>query len=260
VRGPNPGWLYGNLSWHADPESPRQINPPGATKEGMLVDGALPDDLRRGGSFADPPGHTDYPWGALQGLVVAARVLERHDPQLVIWHVEDKAIHRAARLMHVSWEQEYGGWAAQGDDAWLPHFLDEAYGTFWAAPDDPESWEAGKNAGWPYVLPMAPLPTGAVVPGPGRDAFRLEQNFPNPFGAGTSLRYHLPHAERVRLTIYDVAGRVVATLLDGVQPAGAHTLRWNGADAGGRPVASGVYWCRVETAARRDAVKLTLIR
>jgi hypothetical protein len=259
VRGPNPGWSYGNRSWHVDPDDPRQINPPGATKDGVLLDGGLPDDLRRGGSFADPPGHTEYAWGALQGLTVAARILERHDPQLVIWHVEDKAIYRAARLLQVDWDQTYGGWAAQGDDAWLPHFFDEAYGTFWAT-EDPEGWEAGKNAGWPYVLPMAPLPTGVPLPVPGPESIRLEQNFPNPFGSGTSLRYHLRRAESVRLTIYDIAGRAVVTLLDGVQPAGAHTLRWNGVDARGRPVASGVYWCRVETAARRDAVKLTLIR
>jgi len=258
VRGPNPGWSYGDLSWHADLHDPRQINPPGASRGGVVIDGALPDDLRRGGGFADPPGRTNYPWGALQGLVAAARILERVDPYLGIWHVEDRAIQRAARLLQVTWEAEYGGWAATGDEAWLLPFLDEAYGTTWSS-GDPHEWGAGKNAGWAWVLGDDPLPTGSGIEVP-LDAFRLEQNFPNPFGPGTRIRYHLPRGERVRLTIYDVTGRAVATLQDGVQTPGTHTLQWNGVDSGGRAVASGVYWCRITAGRRSDSIKLVLVR
>ena len=74
-----------------------------------------------------------------------------------------------------------------------------------------------------------------------RLAFALT-NHPNPFSAATTIAYELPQAERVSLAVYNVLGQRVATLLDGQrQPAGAHTLRWDGAGESGQRLASGVY-------------------
>ncbi len=154
VVGPKPATAsYGkNLSWHADVNKPRLINPAGATKLGMNIDGVIADDLRRGGSFAEPPGSSGYPWEHLQGAVTAARILQRAG--LSIWEVGDNAIYRAAYALQVRFEQRYGGWAAAGDDEWLLPFLDEAYGTIWTTSYDQVSsriWKAGKIAGWAYV-------------------------------------------------------------------------------------------------------------
>ncbi|MEW6511695.1 MAG: CHRD domain-containing protein [Bacteroidota bacterium] len=74
------------------------------------------------------------------------------------------------------------------------------------------------------------------------ETFRLEQNYPNPFNPSTSIRFELPASSQVTLRIYDILGREVATLIDGIVPAGASVVRW---DAKG--MASGVYLYRLTT-------------
>ena len=79
--------------------------------------------------------------------------------------------------------------------------------------------------------------------GPGGNApgrYALEQNFPNPFNPSTVIAYHLGAEARVTLRVYDVLGRVIATLIDGVIPAGSHRVTWNAAACG-----SGVYFARL---------------
>ena len=70
--------------------------------------------------------------------------------------------------------------------------------------------------------------------------------YPNPFNASTTLRYTLSRPARVRMSVYDVLGRYVRTLMDEACPAGSHALMWDGTDEGGRTVASGVYLYRME--------------
>ena len=146
VTGPNPGYRYGkDVSWHVDLQNLRWINPAGATKEGMNIDGFCPDDMRRGGAFQNPPQPTRYVWEGQQGLIMAARVLQRRG--LPIWDVADKAIFRAAYALQI---RLGGEWKAKGDDLWMLPFYDNAYGTNWAQGND--VWGAGKNVGWAYVL------------------------------------------------------------------------------------------------------------
>ena len=64
---------------------------------------------------------------------------------------------------------------------------------------------------------------------------------PNPFGGTTSIAYALPRDTNVRLSVFDAAGHLVRTLVDGTVPAGTHTVTWNGADAGGRRAPVGIY-------------------
>ncbi|MFH1844266.1 MAG: FlgD immunoglobulin-like domain containing protein [bacterium] len=82
----------------------------------------------------------------------------------------------------------------------------------------------------------------------------LQQNFPNPFNPVTTIEFELPAPTVVKLSIHDLAGRHVATLLDGLEAAGAHSLVWNGRDGSGRTVGSGVYYYRL------DSAELTLTR
>jgi N-acetylmuramoyl-L-alanine amidase len=70
--------------------------------------------------------------------------------------------------------------------------------------------------------------------------YALDQNFPNPFNPSTVIGYHLPAAARVSLRIYDVLGREIAALVDGVVPAGSHSVTWNASLCG-----SGVYFARL---------------
>lgn len=75
--------------------------------------------------------------------------------------------------------------------------------------------------------------------------FALSQNYPNPFNPKTEITFALPEPSTVRLTVLDLLGREVAMLEDRVLPAGYQTARWNGRNAKGEPVGSGLYFYRI---------------
>ncbi|MCY3738714.1 MAG: T9SS type A sorting domain-containing protein [Gemmatimonadaceae bacterium] len=75
--------------------------------------------------------------------------------------------------------------------------------------------------------------------------FQLGSNYPNPFNPSTLIPYQLPAPMAVRLEVFNVLGQRVATLVDGEQPAGAHTAEWDATDAAGQAVGAGVYICRL---------------
>jgi hypothetical protein len=88
----------------------------------------------------------------------------------------------------------------------------------------------------------------------------LEPVRPNPLRAQGEIAYTLTGAGRVRLAAYDVAGRQVAVLTDGVQEGGRHFLRWDGRDAGGHLLPAGVYLLRLETVGRETSQKVVIAR
>lgn len=90
--------------------------------------------------------------------------------------------------------------------------------------------------------------------------FELQQNYPNPFNAGTRMTFTLPEAARVELAIYTLRGRRVATLLDAHREAGVYHLSWNGVDAAGAAVASGIYVLQMRAGNFRMTRKLILLR
>ncbi len=77
-------------------------------------------------------------------------------------------------------------------------------------------------------------------------AFRLEQNYPNPFNPSTTINYHVSEPTTITLTIYDMLGRKVKTLVSSNQLPGTHSVMWNGRDDIGHSVASGVYVYRMQ--------------
>ena len=131
------GFEYGDLSWQADPSKPVGINPKGATKNGYSIDGVIPDDMRRGGSFQFPPASTGYPWEGLQGVVAQAEILSRAGYDT--WNWQDKAILRAVQFLYSI------GWEAEGDDTWTPWLIDYHYGTNFHSSG---ASSPGKNMGW----------------------------------------------------------------------------------------------------------------
>lgn len=88
----------------------------------------------------------------------------------------------------------------------------------------------------------------------------LEQNVPNPFNPSTEISYYLPDAMNVRLEIYDISGRRVALLSDGLQSKGWQTVHWDGTDTGSRSVASGVYFYRLRAGKEVISKKMVLLR
>ncbi len=129
---------YGDdVSWQCDPARPVGINPKGCIKEGHLIDGALPEEMRRGGPFQWPPVATGYAWEGMQGAVVTAEILNRAG--YPTWEWEDRALLRATRFLYRI------GWQPQGDDEWQIWVINHAYGTQF-----PTALPAhfGKNMGW----------------------------------------------------------------------------------------------------------------
>jgi hypothetical protein len=130
-----------DLSWQADPLRPRGVNPEGARKEGHSIDGALPDDMRRGGPFQWPPVYTQYPREALSGFVALAEILHRQGYDVYAW--EDKALLRAARFLFELEEQfpEEEWWEPGVPVYWI---INERYGTSFPVGEN----TVQRNVGW----------------------------------------------------------------------------------------------------------------
>jgi hypothetical protein len=88
----------------------------------------------------------------------------------------------------------------------------------------------------------------------------LSQNWPNPFNPSTTITYYLPQTARVRLEIYDVSGRLIARLVNGMEERGYHTASWNGSTESGRPAAPGLYLYRLTAGHAALSRKMVLIR
>jgi hypothetical protein len=95
----------------------------------------------------------------------------------------------------------------------------------------------------------------------GRLAATLHRPVPNPFSSTTTLRFDVPsHAGRVRLAIYNIAGRLVKTLAGDETERGRHSVEWNGTDEHGRRVSHGVYFARLEVGAELRRQKIVVVR
>jgi hypothetical protein len=133
------GFQYGDLSWQSDPAHPVPINPQGAQHDVFSIDGVLPDDQRRSGSFVWPPPLENYCYTALQGAFVQAELLSRAGFEEAWWW-QNKALLRACRWLRIE-----AAYPPQGDDTWMVPLADFHYGTrFW----DGSVTHAGKGVGW----------------------------------------------------------------------------------------------------------------
>ena len=90
--------------------------------------------------------------------------------------------------------------------------------------------------------------------------FTLIQNFPNPFNPVTSIRYDLPEDALVNITIYDLMGRVVKTLINDQQTAGYTSLRWDATNEAGSPVSAGIYLYTIQAGDFRQTKKMVLLK
>lgn len=86
--------------------------------------------------------------------------------------------------------------------------------------------------------------------------FELEQNYPNPFSSSTSILYDLDKQADVKVTIYDVLGREVRTLVAGAQAPGSYRVIWDGRNSSGRTVAPGVYLYRLQVKGKSEVKKM----
>ncbi len=90
--------------------------------------------------------------------------------------------------------------------------------------------------------------------------FQLLQNYPNPFNPSTSIRYFLAVASIVEISIYDISGMRIQTIIHKQQNAGWHDASWDGETNTGQPAVSGIYFYRLTTARKTTVKKMVLIR
>jgi hypothetical protein len=158
-----------------------------------------------------------------------------------------------------------GGFALQ-----CRYVIGAAPGDFRCLDFDGDDWpDLGAVIGLPPSnlnrrLVIAPgIPAGLVGVGAEsapRASVVLSPRGPNPFGEFTQLAFTLPARTSVRIAVYDVSGREVARLVDGVLGAGEHLVTWDGSRSAGGPVANGVYFARMTTPAAASSARLMVIR
>ncbi len=90
--------------------------------------------------------------------------------------------------------------------------------------------------------------------------FELERNYPNPFNSGTVIPFSLSGETEVHLQVFDVLGRPVVNLVVGRLQTGRYEANWDGRDAGGQLVPSGIYFYRLRGGNRAESRKMTLVR
>ncbi|MFZ0391996.1 MAG: ScyD/ScyE family protein [Calditrichia bacterium] len=96
------------------------------------------------------------------------------------------------------------------------------------------------------------------------ESFQLVQNYPNPFNPTTTIHFNVPaiadNATAVEIIVYDLTGREVATLVDGVMSAGEYSVQWDGTSSNGKQVAGGVYIYRMVAGDFVQTRKMVLIK
>jgi hypothetical protein len=133
------------------------------------------------------------------------------------------------------------------------------YGSYiwWVTATDPSDSTSESNFGVVEVGVISDVTIPAeVVP----EAFRLLPNSPNPFNPETVIDYHLPEAVDVRLAVFDTRGRLIRLLAEGAKKAGVHSAVWDGRDATGRKVSTGLYFYRLRAGSRVFHRKMLLIQ
>ena len=90
--------------------------------------------------------------------------------------------------------------------------------------------------------------------------FLLNQNSPNPFNPNTNIQFSISRESKVVLTIYDLSGNEVISLINSKLPAGQHSTDWNGANSQGRPLPSGTYIYSLIVNDKTQSLKMILLR
>jgi hypothetical protein len=154
------------------------------------------------------------------------------------------------------------GFTANGDPVVHDPARSNGYSYVFNKSDLSHSWF--DKGGVAYTFYPAETATSVVKEPPFSKAitheFRLDQNYPNPFNPSTTIAYSITQQSAVRATVYDMNGELVQVLVDGERAPGRHTMIWNGINASGVSVGSGVYVCQLQIGSVRQTVRMVLVR
>ncbi|MFQ5453842.1 MAG: FlgD immunoglobulin-like domain containing protein, partial [Candidatus Zixiibacteriota bacterium] len=90
--------------------------------------------------------------------------------------------------------------------------------------------------------------------------FQLLQNYPNPFNPSTVIEFSLPTNSSVKITVYDILGQVIRTIVDERLPAGYHSITWDGKDKDGNVVSTGIYFYKLKANDFTESRKMILMK
>ena len=156
-----------------------------------------------------------------------------------ILRIEDVAFGNPAPTLGRAMAYTSSGFVGQG-------FVDDVRVRAWCGAEPAITFDAAE------LNPLSAVPGAATA--------RLHQNVPNPLNPSTRIDYELTAACRVELAVFDARGRRVATLVDRHQDAGPGSVVWDGRDAAGQDVATGIYFYRLTAGAHREARSMVLMR
>ena len=130
--------------------------------------------------------------------------------------------------------------------------------TVTGAPEDavfdiPLSFTDSRGNSWEYTVHST---VGSVAPA----EWALIGNSPNPFNPATTIRYALKASSHTRLTVYNSLGQTIRTLADDFQEAGTHEIVWDGRDASGSRVSSGIYLYTLRAGGFSKTMKMLLMQ
>jgi hypothetical protein len=127
----------------------------------------------------------------------------------------------------------------------------DAITKWWTEVGDP-SWNNASTFGTAYLSPRL---VAVDEKAPVARNFGLNQNYPNPFNPTTTVPFSLKSAGKVRLSVFDMMGKEIAVLVDGIMPAGSHTAQFSANN-----MSSGIYFCKLQTADNVMTTKMTLVK
>ncbi|MBM4130072.1 T9SS type A sorting domain-containing protein, partial [bacterium] len=133
-------------------------------------------------------------------------------------------------------------------------------GTWRLSVADQAGGDVGTLVQWCLRVIYAPPYVSGVDEDAVPTVMALRGNYPNPFNPATNIKFDLPARGHVRLQVFDVAGRLVRTLVDETLAAATHTVAWNGVDDSGRQVSSGAYYARLTSAGGTSTAKMLLLK
>jgi parallel beta-helix repeat protein len=161
--------------------------------------------------------------------------------------------------------------SSQFNTFWANHFADNSLSAFEDARANNNRWDLGdvgnywsdfeSNPGYPDCYEI-PGDGGGVdhYPKATPKAFSLAQNYPNPFNPSTTIEYALPRDTWIRITIYNILGKKVRTLVNERQPAGGKRITWDGKNDEGDEVASGIYFYQIKTGEFSQSKKMVVLK
>ncbi|NQV49742.1 MAG: DUF1565 domain-containing protein [Candidatus Marinimicrobia bacterium] len=186
----------------------------------------------------------------------------------ILWENDSESLYiRPGNNLHVSYSDvQEGASAGSGDSLyWLtgnidtdPLFCSMEEENYQLAASSPcvTAGEDGLNMGALDIGCTVALDDFVMLP----LKLTLQQNYPNPFNPMTTIKYGLPESAEFSLTIFDIRGRMIKTFAGIDLPAGWYEMIWSGLDDSGRPVSTGVYFCRLKSASQTEAIKMLYLK